>query len=365
LFALKKIALWNFKNYAHFELAFDHQYVAFSGNNGSGKTNLLDAIHYASMGKSYFNNIDSQLIRHDTFAFDLKALFFRNDKEYELLCSFQPGKKKLLKLNQVEYEKLADHVGEFPVIMITPYETDIIHGSAEIRRRFLDMAIAQVNRSYMFDLMDYNKALRQRNSRIKYMAEHDLHDWQLIEAYDQILISKGKNIFNTRKEYLQNFGEFLKDYYSELSGDAEKANIRYRSQLLNQEIEVLLKENRKKDLILRRSNYGIHRDDLDFFLNEFPLKKYASQGQQKSFIIALKLAQYYLLKREKSIKALVLIDDLFDRLDGERSSRLIKIIRNDEFGQVFISDTSGEKIKTIFGANIQLFHISNIPIKHD
>lgn len=359
---LQRLSLLNFKNYEEASLAFSPTINAFTGNNGAGKTNLLDAIHYLSLCKSYFNPIDSQQIKQGTDFFMIQGDFELQEKKEVISCSLKRNQKKQFKRNKKEYPRLADHVGMFPLVMISPYDVSIVMEGSEERRKFLDTAISQTDRQYLDEVIQYNKCLANRNALLKQIAHTSAYDPALLEIYDEQLAAFGANIFVKRKQFMGIFEELFNQHYSFLSADAERVSLVYESQLNHDSLPNLLKKNVEKDRILERTNCGIHKDDLVFSIHGMPLKKFGSQGQQKSFLIALKLAQYTYLKQQKGFEPILLLDDIFDKLDDLRTKKLMQKVSDHDFGQIFITDTSAERIRKIFdeiGEEVSIFAVQN------
>jgi DNA replication and repair protein RecF len=362
MFQLKELHIQNFKNIKSVHLNFDSKYVFFIGNNGVGKTNLLDAIHYLSLGRSYFNVIENQNVHHDETFFNLKGLFQKEKKPDTIFCAYARNLRKNIKKNGTPYDKFSAHLGQYPVVIVTPYDIDLIIGGNEERRRFIDIISAQVDRTYFEHLSKYNHSLKQRNAQLKLMNERNQSDHNLINVYDEILHHHGHAIYNHRKEFFINFHEYFNQFYKEVSDDLEKVEIVYKSQLDSGELIQQLRDGFRRDLMLQRTNFGIHKDEIDFLINNYPLKKFGSQGQQKSFLMALKLTQFQVILNKIGVAPILLLDDIFDRLDENRVSNLLDIIAKGPFGQVFITDTSEENIREIFNRiNItgQLFRLDN------
>ena len=312
---LQRLSLIGFKNYGEASLAFSPTINAFTGNNGAGKTNLLDGIHYLSLCKSYFNPIDTQQIRLGADFFMIQGDFELVGKKEVIACSLKRNQKKQFKRNKKEYPRLADHVGIFPLVMISPYDVSIVMEGSEERRKFLDNAISQTDRQYLDEVIQYNKCLANRNALLKQIANTGAYDPTLLEIYDEQLVTFGSNIFTKRQQFMETFEEVFNKHYSFLSDDAERVSLVYESQLNHDSLANLLKKHVEKDRVLERTNAGIHKDDLIFSIHGMPLKKFGSQGQQKSFLIALKLAQYTYLKQQKGFEPILLLDDIFDKLD--------------------------------------------------
>ncbi len=340
---IQEIRLINFKNYAEAQFAFSEKINCFVGNNGVGKTNLLDAIHYLSLTKSYFNPIDSQNIRHEQEFFMLEADVMRNGSPEHLYLGVQRGQKKVLKRNQKEYPKIAEHIGFLPVVMISPYDRDLIMEGSEVRRKFVDQLISLTDVLYLEDVMQYNKILAQRNALLKYFASNRTFDTTSLEVYDAQLASKGASIYEKRQRHLEVLRPKLLHYYEKVSGRKDAVDLQYVSHLSEGKLEVLLEQSRSRDKVVQYTTVGIHKDDLEFLLDGYPLKKVGSQGQQKTFLIALKLAQFDFLRDEMGYKPLLLLDDIFDKLDAHRVTALIGLVNAHHFGQIFITDTHPER----------------------
>lgn len=364
---LKNITLLNFKNYASAELSFAKTANAFVGNNGAGKTNLLDAIHYLCLCKSYFNPIDSQQIKTDEELFLIQGDFDRKDKNEKITCGLKRNQKKQFKRNKKEYDKLANHIGLFPLVMISPYDINLIMDGSEERRRFVDNVISQTDADYLDELIVYNKHLLNRNALLKQIAATRKLDVALLEILNEQLVQSGTKIFEKRKQFLADFIPLFNQHYSYISAEAEQVSLTYQSQLNEQGLEQLLEQAIEKDRVLERTTVGIHKDELLFTIREMPLKKFGSQGQQKSFLIALKLAQYSYLQKSKGFKPLLLLDDIFDKLDDLRVHKLMEMVSHHDFGQIFITDTSKERVNSIFNAinvDVTLFEVANGTISH-
>ncbi|GAC1307677.1 MAG: DNA replication and repair protein RecF [Mucilaginibacter sp.] len=357
---LKQLSVINFKNYAEAGLSFSEGVNVFTGDNGAGKTNLLDAIHYLSLCKSYFNPIDSQQIKQDADFFIINGNFNRNGHKEAVSCGVKRNQKKQFKRNKKDYQRLADHIGLFPLVMVSPYDISIIIEGSEERRKFIDNVISQTDNSYLDELITYNKVLANRNALLKLIADTGRYDPHLLEVLDEQLTTSGNLIFEKRKAFMASFTEIFNDHYSFLSEDAEQVEMVYESQLLTCDFTALLKRSVEKDRALERTTNGIHKDDLVFAIHGMPMKKFGSQGQQKSFLIALKLAQYSFLNHQNGFKPILLLDDIFDKLDDKRVTKLMQMISNHDFGQVFITDTSESRVKGIFsaiGVDIELFKV--------
>lgn len=344
---LKTILLRNFKNFEELELDFSPKLNAFVGPNGIGKTNILDAVHYLALAKSYLNYSDAQNIRFGEEFFSLEGNFQIDEEENVIFCGVQKDKPKVLKKNGKTYPKIADHIGQFPLVMISPYDSDLIQEGSAVRRRFVDNIISQSDKEYLQKLIRYNRVLLQRNTLLKYFFQNQTFDKTSLEIYNQDLTNLGKFIYEKRKELLSQFQPIFQEYYQTLSKGNEKVSIVYQSQLHDKSFEELLEENLHKDRMAQHSTQGIHKDDLDLNIMNHPIKKFGSQGQQKSYLIALKLAQLELIKKNLNVTPLLLLDDIFDKLDESRVEQLISLVNDDHFGQIFISDTHPERTEAI------------------
>jgi DNA replication and repair protein RecF len=365
---LKNLSLVNFKNYDEASISFSDGANAFTGNNGAGKTNLLDAIHYLSLCKSYFNPIDSQQIKQDRDLFMIQGTFEKNESDEVISCGIKKNQKKQFKRNKKEYQRLADHIGLFPLVMISPNDTSLILEGSEERRKFIDNVISQTDANYLDELIFYNKNLQNRNALLKQIAETGKYDPTLLEIFDEQLIRAGNKIFEKRKLFMESFITIFNEHYKYLTEDAELVELVYESLLFTDSFDKLLKKSLEKDRILQRTNVGIHKDELVFQIFGMPLKKFGSQGQQKSFLIALKLAKYSFLYQQKGFKPLLLLDDIFDKLDDLRITKLMKMVSEDDFGQIFITDTNAERVKDVFqniGVDLKLFQINKSVISHE
>ncbi|AMR31506.1 DNA recombination protein RecF [Mucilaginibacter sp. PAMC 26640] len=358
---LQHLSFLNFKNYTEAELTLSPGVNAFVGNNGAGKTNLLDAVHYLSLCKSYFNPIDSQQIKQGADFFMINGVFQKNNQKEVVACGLKRNQKKQFKRNKKDYQRLADHIGLLPLVMVSPYDISIIIEGSEERRKFIDNVISQTDHQYLDELIAYNKFLANRNAMLKQIADTGRYDPDLLAVLDEQLSVSGSRIFDKRRAFMETFTPIFNEHYSFISGDAEQVDLIYESQLLNGSLDALLKKNIERDRILERTTSGIHKDDLQFTIHSMPMKKFGSQGQQKSFLIALKLAQYTFLTQKKGFKPLLLLDDIFDKLDEGRVTKLMQMVSNNDFGQVFITDTSVGRVQQVFEAinvDVKLFKVA-------
>ncbi len=345
---LKEISLNNFKNYIQSKTNFSKKINCLVGDNGVGKTNLLTAIYYLSFCKSYFNSIDSQNILHEADFFSIHGKYKKDNNTDIISCIQKRNHKKNFELNGNKYTRLSEHIGLFPLVMISPADNNLIYSWSEDRRKYIDRVISQFDKFYLEDVINYNKALVQRNTLLKHFAEKHFFDKLSIEIWDKQMIMLGNKIYAKRKDFLKKFSPVFQKYYKFIAQDKELVSIEYQSQLTNGNFEELLANSLEKDRILQYSTTGIHKDDLVFKMQDFSIKKFGSQGQQKSFIIALKLAQFDYTKNIKGFNPILLFDDIFDKLDDNRLTQLIKLVSNNNFGQIFITDVDKQRIKRIF-----------------
>ncbi len=358
---LKQLSILNFKNYAEATLHFVPEVNAFTGDNGAGKTNLLDAIHYLSLCKSYFNPIDSQQIKQGEDWFMVQGEFDQDGQADVVACSLKRNQKKQFKKNKKEYTRLADHIGLFPLVMISPNDSAIVTDGSEERRRFIDNVISQTDSRYLDVLIAYNRCLVQRNSLLKQAAQKGKLDNGLLEVLDAQLVELGNAVFEKRKAFMHAFIPEFDKHYHFLTETAERVSLVYESPLMGGSFPDLLAQSLTRDRVLERTTVGVHKDDLLFAIHDgMPLKKFGSQGQQKSFLIALKLAQYSFLHRQKGFKPLLLLDDIFDKLDDRRTRKLMQMVSADDFGQIFLTDTDSTRINHIFEEIDRKVHIVEI-----
>ena len=358
---LKKLALTNFKNYELNELEFSQKINCFTGNNGMGKTNILDAIHYLSLTKSFFNNIDSISIRHGEDYFIVQGTFARNGDEDQIYCAFQKQKQKLLKRNGKEYQKLSDHIGRYPVVMISPADSVLITEGSEDRRRFMNKIISQYNPQYLDSVLKYSKALQQRNKLLKDIGQSAKFDQDMLAIWDDQLVKYGTYVFNERSILVNELIPVFQEYYSLISSGKEKVTLKYKSHLSEGDFADSLLNSFTKDKYLEYTTVGVHKDDLILEMNDFPVKSLGSQGQQKSYLVALKLAKFDYIKRKAGFPPILLLDDIFDKFDAERVEQIIRLVGNHRFGQIFITDTHQNRLNDILTSldtDYRLFRIS-------
>ena len=344
---LNTLSLVNYKNFEQQNFEFDTKINCFVGSNGVGKTNALDAIYHLSFGKSYFNPIASQNIKHNEDFFVVDGIFDKNDKAEKVVVSLKRGQKKVIKRNGKAYEKFSDHIGFIPLVIISPADRDLIIEGSDTRRKFIDSVISQSDKAYLNNLIKYNKILSQRNALLKYFALNNTFNAQTLEVYNEQLDTYGSEIFKTRDEFLKAFIPIFKARYKAISNDNEAVNLNYKSDLFDDDLKTLLAKNVNKDKAIQYTSVGIHKDDLNFEIETYPIKKFGSQGQQKSFLIALKLAQFDFVKQQSGVTPLLLLDDIFDKLDEDRVAQIINLVDNEDFGQLFISDTHAERTENV------------------
>ncbi len=342
---LQKLILTHFKNYPVLALLLSDKINCFVGSNGVGKTNLLDAIHYLSFCKSYFNVVDTQNIQHNQEFFSIQGVFLKNDDAPDIVfCNQKKNHRKVMKINKKEYERLADHIGLYPLVMVSPHDSDLIYSGSDERRRFLDSFISQFDRTYLDNLINYNKALFQRNRLLKIFFEQRTFDKDSLEIWNDQLLMLGNKIYDKRLSFIEDFTPFFNKYYHLISGNKEQVSLTYESQLSQTTMDELLIKAQPKDLAVQYTTVGVHKDDLIFNIGGLPLRKFGSQGQQKSYTIAIKLAQFEYTKNIKGFKPILLFDDIFDKLDDQRVEHIVKMATENNFGQVFITDTQKERI---------------------
>ena len=358
---LETLRLINFKNYQNIEFNFNEEINCLVGENGVGKTNVLDAIYYLSLAKSSFNISDHQVILHGQSYFSVFGKFQKNDKYFDVKCKSILNNKKSFSINDKEYERIKDHIGLFPVVLISPNDTDIIRGISENRRKFVDGVIAQIDKEYLDNLLKYNHALKQRNSLLKSTENISQVDYDLIDTFDQSLLKTGEKIHAFRRRFIDRFLPILQRLYSDISDHKEDIEIKYRSDLEDSDFKRLLKDSIIKDVLLNRTSSGIHRDDYLIKIDGYPMKKFASQGQQKSLIVSLKIAQFEIMREESGFKPILLMDDVFDKLDDQRIEKIMNLVAGHTFGQIFVTDARPERTLSIFesidsGINIYQIH---------
>lgn len=346
---LENLSILNYKNIEQADLEFCSRLNCFFGDNGAGKTNMLDAIYYLSFCKSFFNAIDSLNIRHDTDYFMLKGQYTRKKEKELVSCGYKAGSKKQVKRNRKLYKRLSDHIGLFPLVMISPSDASLILGGSDERRKFIDGVISQFDHRYLESLIRYNRALLQRNNLLKKFAENRTFDHEILSIYDEQLIEHGEKIHKKRQDFLSGIIPVFQHFYAFISGGKENVVLEYNSSLNNTPLREQLAGEVEKDRATQYTNAGIHKDDLTLLLGEYPIKKTGSQGQNKTYLTALKFAQFEYLKNAAGLKPILLLDDIFDKLDSKRVEKIIELVSQDQFGQIFITDTNREHLENIVG----------------
>lgn len=347
---LSQIKLTNFKSYELQAFDFSPRLNCLTGLNGVGKTNVLDAIHFLCLCKSHAGLNDKHLVRHDASFFRLEGRFELGTSSTKIVAKYQSGQRKEIERNGTTYDRLTDYIGQFPVVMIAPDDVALVQEGSEDRRRFLDATLSQISPDYLQNLLIYNALLKQRNALLKHFAEQRRFDEVLLESLDRQMPQPARVIFEQRRQFVESFQPLFLEYYATISGSREQVKVRYDSDLAKGEFETLLREAQEKDRYLQRSSVGPHRDDLALFMDDQPVKKFASQGQLKSFLLALRLAQYEVLRRQKEISPILLLDDIFDKLDAQRVRQLIALLIGRDFGQIFITDTQRDRIETVIAS---------------
>ncbi|HXH19184.1 MAG TPA: DNA replication and repair protein RecF [Chitinophagales bacterium] len=348
---LRALSLNNFRNYAEASFLFPKKVNCITGRNGSGKTNLLDAIYYLCITKSYFAATEFQNIRHGHSWFSLRGEIELNGIPHVVKCKTEKEKRKDFFLDEKRYEKLSDHVGLFPVVFITPNDVELIYGGSEERRRFLDLMLSQTDHVYLENLQEYNRLLLQRNALLRQFADTGTFNHSLLEVYDSKMVKPATLLFENRKKAIEEILPYISQTCRMLSGGKEDMSIEYESDMKHTDLWRLLAGNVERDRVLKRTAAGVHRDDLVFLMDGHIIRKFASQGQQKSFLISLKLGLFRWLKEKKQTAPFLLLDDIFDKLDAERSERLLELLTHDGFGQIFLTDTQRNRLENVFGRN--------------
>ena len=358
---LQKLSLVNYKNITSENFDFDAKINCFIGNNGVGKTNVLDAIYYLSYTKSYFNAVATQNIKHGEEFFLIEGDYLLEDERLEkIVCSLKKGTKKIVKRNGKSYEKFSDHIGNFPLVIISPSDRDLIIEGSETRRKFMDGVISQQDNTYLQNLVNYNKILTQRNALLKYFAANRTFDALNLSVYNEQLLELSDYIYEKRVWFLKEFAPIFNECYQEISNSKEEVSLLYKTQLDDAPLLELFEQNLGKDRMLQYTSVGIHKDDLQFELNGYPIKKFGSQGQQKSYLIALKLAQFEFMKQVTGKKPILLFDDIFDKLDENRVTQVINLVNKDHFGQIFITDTHGDRTENVVKRTDQPYKIFHL-----
>jgi DNA replication and repair protein RecF len=344
---LERLSLTHFKSYASETFEFSPTLNCLVGENGSGKTNLLDAIYYLSLTKSALTSQDAFGIQHGADFFMLDGQFVRHEKPVQIMVSFQRGQRKVVLHDRKPYEKLSEHIGRFPVVLVAPDDTDLVREGSEERRKFIDGVLSQLDAGYLADLLQYNRLLDQRNGLLRQFSDRGYLDEDLLDVYSEPLVELAQQLFVRRRDFLVAFLPRVQHYYAYLGEGREVVDIQYESEVGEEAFGRDFRLNRQRDVAAQRTTKGSHKDDYAFTIDGFPLKKYGSQGQQKSFVIALKLAQFELLTQDKGFQPLLLLDDIFDKLDDRRIQKLIALMDDGTFGQVFLTDARPERTEQL------------------
>jgi len=359
---IEEISIVNYKNLKDVQAEFSSRLNCFLGNNGAGKTNLLDAIYYLSFCKSFFNSVDLLNINHDESYFMLNGAYRRLGSNEVINCGLQKGHKKQFKRNSKVYKKLADHIGLLPLVMVSPSDSVLILGGSDERRKFMDGVISQYNHNYLDDLLKYNRALLQRNNLLKQFAAEHFFDRELLTVWDAQLIEYGTRIYEQRVQFVKKLVPVFQRYYSFVSLDNESVNLAHDSDLYEGSFDEILKEALPKDRLTQYTTVGIHKDDLVLNIGNYPIKKLGSQGQKKTYLVALKLAQFEFIKEISGLKPVLLLDDIFDKLDQQRVEQIVKVVSQEQFGQIFITDTNREHLDSIIkkmDADFRIFFVES------
>lgn len=361
-FHLARLKLLNFRNHRDAELELGAEVNCFTGPNGTGKTNLLDAVHYLSLGKSYFEATDMHTTLHGEDMFMVQGAMHSEAGEDTVLVSLRRGQRKVISRNRKEYERMADHVGRYPVVMITPYDGQLVLEGSEVRRRFLDGLIAQFDKGYLEALIRYNRALAQRNLLLKRFAEQGRGSLQDLEPWDEQLVLHATTVHDVRSAFMEELVPMLDKHYRGISAGPETVALSYRSALNDAGMRALLQDAWPRDRAAQHTTVGVHKDDLEFTINGQALRRFGSQGQQKTFLIALKLAQFDLTRERSSVRPILLLDDIFDKIDPQRMRHLLKLLKDHRFGQVLITDTDAARLHQALDGldlDVRFFHLDH------
>lgn len=354
---LDSISLINYKSFSSADFEFDEKINCFVGNNGVGKTNVLDAIYHLAFAKSYFNPITIQNIKHNEEFFVVNGNFVKNNQDEKIVVSAKKGVKRVVKRNGKIYDRISDHIGLIPLVIISPADRDLITEGSDTRRKFLDGVISLSNSLYLNKLITYNKLLQQRNALLKYFYANRKFDSDALAVYDEQLVDLGSFIHKVRIDFLTSFTPIFRKYYQQISRSEEVVDIYYKADFNDANPAQILKNALQKDMQLQYTSVGTHKDDLVFLLNDHAVKKFGSQGQQKSFLTALKLAQFEFIKQESGTVPILLLDDIFDKLDESRVAQIIDMVNDEQFGQLFISDTHPERTEAVIKQTQQSYKI--------
>ena len=336
---LEKLIITNYKNIDSKSFLFKDNINCMVGENGVGKSNILSSIYHLCFGKSFINSSSSSNIKFGSKFYMIQGIFWKKETREKLNFSYKKGNTKIFKRNGKLFKKISEHIGQFPLVIISPYDNDIIYGGSLFRRNLIDGIIGQADKKFLNDLISYKKNLLQRNALLKMNYRKNKLDVGILDIYNEQLINLGNIIYQKRKSFIKIYSKIFKSYYSSISENKESVEINFKSQLNNNDFKDLITQSFEKDLLFQFTTQGPHRDDLEFLLDGFQIKKFGSQGQQKSLLISLKLAQYEFLKKKLDVKPIVLMDDIFDKLDQKRVELIMQLIEEKYFGQIFITDT--------------------------
>ena len=357
---LDQLSIVNYRNLSGIDFSLDRNINCFVGDNGVGKTNALDAIYFLAMGKSYSNSVTSQNISHQADFSIIEGVFNKSGKSLQIQCHLERKGKKTIKRNRKAYKKIADHVGLIPIVIISPTDRDLISEGSSVRRKFLDRTISQSNKSYLQNLLAYQRTLNQRNALLKHFASSNQFDKDTLSVFNEKLVQFGQPIYQARKKFVEAFQPLFQDRYQFISGDKEVVSIGYESKIGDNNFDILLEVSLQTDRILQHTSIGPHKDDLGFQINDFPIKKFGSQGQQKTFLIALKLAQFDVIRNQMNVLPILLLDDIFDKLDDYRVMQIINLVNDDSFGQLFVTDTNKERTENIIKQTAQSYSMFSL-----
>lgn len=354
---LERLSILNYKNLEQADLTLSPKINCFLGSNGMGKTNLLDAVYYLSFCKSHNNAVDTQNIMHDADFAVIQGWYLLDDKQEEFFCSLRRKQKKQFKRNKKEYERLADHIGSLPLVMVSPSDTELISGGSDERRKFMDMVLSQFDKEYLHSLIRYNKALQQRNALLKIDGPID---GTLLDLWDEQLNAEGRVIYEKRNAFIDKFIPTFQKYYDNICSSNEKVELKYESHFENSDFLQSLRQKRERDKILGYTSSGIHKDELDMQMDGYSIKRVGSQGQNKTYVVALKLAQFDFLRKATGTTPVLLLDDIFDKLDSSRVEQIIKLVLDKEFGQIFVTDTNRDHLDEILSRTNSNYHLYEV-----
>ncbi|MDA3878873.1 MAG: DNA replication/repair protein RecF [Prolixibacteraceae bacterium] len=360
---LQSLSVLDYKNVEMAEFDFSAKLNCFLGNNGAGKTNLLDAIYYLSFTKSFFNAVDVMNVRHGCQMFGIKGVYNSEGGESnQVSVGYRLNQKKQLKRNGKAYKRLSEHIGLYPLVMVSPSDTSLITGGSDDRRKFMDGVISQFDNRFLDALLRYNRLLMQRNNLLKQFAAENRFDQDTLSIYNEQLHQYGTHIFEKRRAFIAEIIPVFQTFYKHISGGSEMVQLDYQSTLFDGSLSEQLEDNQHKDRLIQFTSVGVHKDDLLLSLGDYPMKKVGSQGQTKTYLVALKLAQFEYLKKQSEIKPILLLDDVFDKLDANRVEKIIQLVSDDKFGQIFLTDTNREHLESIVekvGSHYCIFRINN------